>query len=133
MYALAWLGDRYRYRGPVIVFLACLGIIGTPILVQYIILKATVFLLTLFQRWAEAPGVRYFGIFLICCTANGGIPAVMAYQANNIRGQWKRAFASATLVGFGGIGGIAGSTIFRAEDAPVSPDLDFDSRRYTEY
>ncbi|KAM0720861.1 hypothetical protein Q7P37_003146 [Cladosporium fusiforme] len=118
MYALAWLGDRYRYRGPVIVFLACLGIIGTPILVQYIILKATVFLLTLFQRWAEAPGVRYFGIFLICCTANGGIPAVMAYQANNIRGQWKRAFASATLVGFGGIGGIAGSTIFRAEDAP---------------
>lgn len=44
----------------------------------------------------------------------------MAYQANNIRGQWKRAFASATLVGFGGIGGIAGSTIFRAEDSPVS-------------
>lgn len=42
----------------------------------------------------------------------------MAYQANNIRGQWKRAFASATLVGFGGIGGIAGSTVFRNQDAP---------------
>lgn len=42
----------------------------------------------------------------------------MAYQANNIRGQWKRAFASATLVGFGGIGGIAGSTVFRTQDAP---------------
>jgi hypothetical protein len=50
--------------------------------------------------------------------SNGGIPTVMAYQANNIRGQWKRAFASATLVGFGGIGGIAGSTIFRTQDAP---------------
>ena len=42
----------------------------------------------------------------------------MAYQANNIRGQWKRAFASATLVGFGGIGGIAGTTVFRSQDAP---------------
>lgn len=49
---------------------------------------------------------------------NGGLPTVMAYQANNIRGQWKRAFASATLVGFGGIGGIAGSTVFRGQDSP---------------
>lgn len=39
-------------------------------------------------------------------------------QANNIRGQWKRAFCSATLVGFGGIGGIAGSLVFRSQDAP---------------
>jgi len=43
----------------------------------------------------------------------------MAYQANNIRGQWKRAFASATLVGFGSIGGIAGSTVFRTQDSPT--------------
>jgi hypothetical protein len=70
-------------------------------------------------RWTTPPGVRYFGIFLICATANGGIPTVMAYQANNIRGQWKRAFASATLVGFGGLGGIAGSTVFRQQDSPV--------------
>jgi len=42
----------------------------------------------------------------------------MSYQANNIRGQWKRAFCSATLVGFGGIGGIAGSLVFRSQDKP---------------
>lgn len=42
----------------------------------------------------------------------------MAYQANNIRGQWKRAFCSATLIGFGGIGGIAGSLVFRQQDSP---------------
>jgi hypothetical protein len=42
----------------------------------------------------------------------------MTYQANNIRGQWKRAFCSASLVGFGGIGGIAGSLVFRSQDAP---------------
>ena len=33
-------------------------------------------------------------------------------------GQWTRAFCSASLVGAGGIGGIAGSLIFRPEDAP---------------
>jgi hypothetical protein len=49
----------------------------------------------------------------------------MAYQANNIRGQWKRAFASATLVGFGGLGGIAGSTVFRQQDSPVRVILFF--------
>ena len=43
----------------------------------------------------------------------------MTYQANNIRGQWKRAFCSATLVGAGGIGGIVGSTVFRNVDKPT--------------
>jgi hypothetical protein len=40
-------------------------------------------------------------------------------QANNIRGHWKRAFCSATLVGLGGIGGIIGSLVFRSQDAPA--------------
>lgn len=40
-------------------------------------------------------------------------------QANNIRGQWKRAFCSALMVSFGGIGGVAGSLIFRSQDAPA--------------
>lgn len=40
-------------------------------------------------------------------------------KANNIRGQWKRAFCSATLVGFGGIGGVVGSLVFRSQDAPT--------------
>jgi len=58
------------------------------------------------------------GVFLVVAGANSNIPTCLAYQANNIRGQWKRAFCSATLVGFGGIGGIAGSLIFRPQDAP---------------
>jgi hypothetical protein len=40
-------------------------------------------------------------VFLACAGANANVPTVMAYQANNIRGHWKRAFCSATLVGFG--------------------------------
>jgi MFS family permease len=64
------------------------------------------------------PNIRYFGVFLTTAGANSNIPAAMSYQANNIRGQWKRAFCSATLVGMGGVGGIAGSLVFRQQDSP---------------
>lgn len=101
MFICAWIGDKYRVRAPLLLFTAALGLTGLPLL-----------------GYAKNVGARYFGTFLVCSASNGGIPTVMAYQANNIRGQWKRAFASATLVGFGGIGGIAGSTVFRSQDVP---------------
>jgi MFS family permease len=97
MYAMGWLGDRYRIRGPIIVINMVVGLIGLPIL-----------------GWHTDPKVRYFGAFLLVAGANSNVPASLAYQATNIRGQWKRAFASATWVGFGGIGGIAGSLVFRS-------------------
>lgn len=101
MIATAWFGDKYRVRGPLLIFNATLAIIGLAIL-----------------GYVETVGVRYFGIFLVCAGANANIPQVMSYQGNNIRGQWKRAFCSATLVGFGGVGGIAGSLVFRTQDSP---------------
>ncbi|AEO68025.1 0950c51d-1b26-4ba1-92ae-c84f0f5d4fd6 [Thermothielavioides terrestris] len=102
MYATGWLGDRYRVRGPIIVFNMLLCIIGLPIV-----------------GFHSSAAVRYFGVFLVTAGANSNVPAAMSYQANNIRGQWKRAFCSATFVSFGGIGGIAGSLVFRSQDAPA--------------
>lgn len=99
MFVTGWLGDKYRVRGPIILINMLFCIVGLPIL-----------------GWHKDPAVRYFGIFLLTAGANSNIPAVMSFQANNVRGQWKRAFCSATLVGFGGIGGIAGSLIFREQD-----------------
>lgn len=101
MYGFAALGDKYHIRGPIIVFNACLGLIGLPLL-----------------GYSTNNAVRYFGVFLATIACNANIPAVLTYQANNIRGQWKRALCSATLVGFGGLGGIVGSTVFREQDAP---------------
>ncbi|KAG7138693.1 putative transporter like protein [Verticillium longisporum] len=101
MFATAWLGDKYRIRGPIIIINVVLCLIGLPIM-----------------GFHPNSNVRYFGVFLVTAGANSNIPAVMAYQANNIRGQWKRAFCSATLVSFGGVGGIAGSLLFRAQDMP---------------
>lgn len=101
MYISAIISDRHRIRGPVIIFNACLGLIGLPLL-----------------GFVENSGVRYFGVFLATISSNANIPAILTFQANNVRGQWKRAFCSATLVGTAGIGGIVGSTVFREKDAP---------------
>lgn len=100
MFLMGWLGDKYRVRGPIIICNMVVCLIGLPIM-----------------GWHKNPAVRYFGVFLVTAGANSNIPSAMAYQANNIRGQWKRAFCSATLVGLGGIGGIAGSLVFRKQDA----------------
>ena len=100
-YITGYLGDKYKLRGPVICFNMLLCLIGLPIM-----------------GFHKKAAVRYFGVFLTTAGANSNVPAAMSYQANNIRGQWKRAFCSATLVGFGGIGGIAGGLVFRSQDEP---------------
>ncbi|KAI0592959.1 major facilitator superfamily MFS-1 [Biscogniauxia sp. FL1348] len=100
MYGMGWLGDRYHLRGPIIIGNMIVCLIGLPML-----------------GWHSDPKVRYLGSFFIAAGANSNIPSSLAYQANNIRGQWKRAFASAMWVGFGGFGGIAGSLVFRSQDA----------------
>lgn len=96
-----WLGDKYKIRGPIVVANCVICIVGLIVM-----------------TWGGASGVRYFGTFLVTAGVNANIPTAMAYQANNIRGQWTRAFASATLVCGGGLGGISGSLIFRSQDAP---------------
>lgn len=101
MYGAAWFSDKYQTRGPVLVFLCLVSLIGVPIM-----------------GFVENPWGQYVGVFISVAGTNSAIPAVMAYQANNIRGQWRRAFCSATLTGIGGIGGIAGALIFRTEDSP---------------
>ncbi|KAL9020374.1 MAG: hypothetical protein Q9185_002348 [Variospora sp. 1 TL-2023] len=103
MILTGWYGDKYRQRGLCVVFNAMLCIIGLAVM-----------------GWAYSDTrARYFGVFLATAGANANVPSVLTYQANNIRGQWKRAFCSATLVGMGALGGIVGSTVFRSEDLPT--------------
>ncbi|KIV92880.1 hypothetical protein PV10_04144, partial [Exophiala mesophila] len=101
MYAFAWAGDKYHLRSPFILANGALLLIGLPLL-----------------GYLDNVGVRYFGVFLATTACNANVPCVLTWQANNIRGQWKRALCSATLVGAGGIGGIIGSTVFREQDKP---------------
>ncbi|KAI1087127.1 major facilitator superfamily MFS-1 [Rostrohypoxylon terebratum] len=100
MYAMGWLGDRYHIRGPIVIANMVLALIGLPIL-----------------GWHHNDGVRYFGAFLVTAGCNANIPASLTFQANNIRGQWKRAFCSASWVVLSSLGGITGSLVFRSQDA----------------
>jgi len=102
MYVTAYVGDKYRVRGVLVALNAVIAIVGVAIL-----------------GFAHNVAARYFGVFLAALGSNANVPTALTYQANNIRGHWKRAFASASLVGWGGIGGIAGSLIFRSQDEPT--------------
>ncbi|KAJ5281849.1 MFS general substrate transporter [Penicillium angulare] len=95
------IGDKYHIRGPIIIFNALVTITGLPLL-----------------GFTKGIAPRMVGAFLTTMGCNANIPASMAYQANNIRGQWKRAFASAVFVGLGASGGMTGSLVFRTQDAP---------------
>jgi hypothetical protein len=63
---------------------------------------------------------HYFATFLENAGASGNtLPVLPAtYQAKNIRGQWKRAFASTIMVGAGGAEDIVGALVFRCQDQP---------------
>ncbi|KAJ9661449.1 hypothetical protein H2201_006480 [Coniosporium apollinis] len=100
-FSFAWLADHYHLRAPIIAAQATICLIGL--------------MLTAYHK---NNGVRYFGIFLGQAGCQGNIPAILAYQSNNIRLQSKRSVGSALQIGFGAIGGIIASTSFREKDAP---------------
>ncbi|OAP64436.1 hypothetical protein AYL99_00408 [Fonsecaea erecta] len=100
--AFAWVGDKYHMRAPVIVTQAIIVITGLMI-----------------TAYHSSNGVRYFGIFLGVAGCQGNIPAILAYQSNNIRMQSKRSVGSALQIGFGAIGGIIASTAFAQKEAPT--------------
>ncbi|KAJ5473248.1 hypothetical protein N7475_002814 [Penicillium sp. IBT 31633x] len=101
MFVQAIYSDKWRLRGPIVAANALMGLLGLGLL-----------------GFLKDPAPRYFGVFLATAAANANCPALVSWQSNNIRGQWKRAFTSATLIGGGSIGGIIGTTVFRAQDAP---------------
>ena len=97
----SFIGDRFRIRGPVIIFNAVCLIIG--------------FCMLGFPRQVT---VRYIGTFLATGAYVSNWAALSTYQANNITGQWKRATVAAAISACNGLGGIAGSYIVRAPEAP---------------
>ncbi|OCT49794.1 putative transporter [Cladophialophora carrionii] len=97
----AWIGDKYHVRAPIIAAQSVIVIVGLMI-----------------TAYHSSNGVRYFGIFLGIAGCQGNIPAILAYQSNNIRMQSKRSVGSALQIGFGAIGGIVASTAFTQNEAP---------------
>ncbi|KAK0389962.1 hypothetical protein NLU13_3535 [Sarocladium strictum] len=98
---VSWVADRVRMRGPFVVLQGIIGIIG---------LSMTGFL--------KSPTPRYVGTFLGVAAANGFVVTTLAWQANNIVGDARRAISTALMISMSGIGGIYSSMVFRQQDAP---------------
>jgi len=99
--SLAWWADKSRVRAPFIAF-------GTLLVIAGLSMTA----------YSTHNSVRYFGVFLCVAGQLSNVPALLAYQANNIRMDSKRSVGSALQIGFGAIGGVFASTVFRQQDAP---------------
>jgi len=97
----AYLSDKKRMRAP---FLA----------VQALITMLGLFL----TAYCKSHAGRYAGLFLVNAGATGCVPGVLAYSANNVVSQSKRAVSTAVIIAFGGIGGIFATTVFRERDFP---------------
>ncbi|ORY60972.1 major facilitator superfamily domain-containing protein [Pseudomassariella vexata] len=95
------VGDRFQLRGPVIVFNCICLIIGFCML-----------------GFTDQVTVRYIGTYLATGAYVSNWAALSTYQANNIAGQWKRAFTAAAVTAMNGAGGIAGSFIVKSTEAP---------------
>lgn len=95
------VADRLWLRGPVIVFNCACLIIGFCML-----------------GFVEQVSVRYVGTFLATGAYISNWAALSTYWTNNVAGQWKRAVTAAAVTAMNGAGGIAGSYIVRADEAP---------------
>ncbi|KAK3069695.1 hypothetical protein LTR53_011761 [Teratosphaeriaceae sp. CCFEE 6253] len=98
------LGDRYRIRGPIIVFNCLCLTLGFCML-----------------GFVQQVTVRYLGVFLATGAYISNWAAFSAYYQGNIAGQWKRVFTAAAVTAMNGAGGIAGSFIVRRSEAPWYP------------
>jgi len=100
-FAFAWISDKTRKRALLIAIQTLLTIIGL-----------------LITAYGKQHGVRYFGLFLTNGGASACVPAVLAYNANNVVSHTKRSVSTATIIAFGGIGGIFATTAYRQQDFP---------------
>jgi hypothetical protein len=70
----SWLSDKYKLRAPFVAFQAITCITGLML-----------------TAYHPSNSIRYFGVYLGMAGCNGNLPSVLAWQANNIRGQSTRA------------------------------------------
>ncbi|KAF9005279.1 MFS general substrate transporter [Hymenopellis radicata] len=100
-FVLAVFSDRAHMRAPFIALSATVCSVGL-----------------LITAYSGNTGARYFGSFLTIAGCQSNVPAVITYSQNNVLRHSKRSVTSALVIGFGGIGGIIASTVYRQVDFP---------------
>ncbi|KAJ7910257.1 MFS general substrate transporter [Mycena leptocephala] len=96
------LSDKTNMRGPYILGIGVVGIIGYAI--WYTTRSAT---------------AGYVAAFFACSGSFGNIALVLSWAGSNTGGDLKRSVVLAMVIGLGNLGGICSSFVFRPQDAPI--------------
>lgn len=99
--AISYVSDKTKKRGIYIIFNCLIVVIGLLLVSE-----------------VKKPEVRYFGVFLAVAASAVNIPMCIGFASNNIVDNGRRAVGTAVQTGWGAIGGIIASTVFRQADAP---------------
>ncbi|KIW59465.1 hypothetical protein PV05_03912 [Exophiala xenobiotica] len=97
----AILSERLQLRAPIILASSSIAIIG------YILL------LTDYR-----PGVSYLGTIFAAAGIYPSVALHLAWPANNVSGQTKRAISTALQISIGNLGAVLGNQLYRTETAP---------------
>ena len=99
---VAVLSERYRLRAPFIMATSSLAAVG------YIFLLSAP---------KALPGLSYFGTILAAAGIYPSTAIVLAWPANNVSGQTKRATANAMQISIGNLGAVLGTQLYRPKMA----------------
>ncbi|KAI5475873.1 MFS general substrate transporter [Pseudohyphozyma bogoriensis] len=102
------LSDKYKKRSLVIFSAYCGTVVGYAILIST-------------SGKTHLTGVTLFGVFVTAASLYSALPPTMAWIANNIEGQAKRAAVLAIVPTIGQLGGVIGSHIYLSNQAPKYP------------
>ncbi len=108
----AWWSDRIQHRYAFTIGGITLATVG------YIIVLCQGPLKVKPGHYRMPIGVRYMSIFFITSGNYITQPLAVVWLANNMGGHYKRSFGAALQIGIGNIGGIIGSNIYLANQAP---------------
>lgn len=101
---ISWLADRRQRRWPFIVgpyTVALLGFIGLTSIPH-----------------PRLPGLTYAFLFAIPAGVHPGVITLVSWMSNNLSPTWKRAVGMAMTLSLGNLGGVVGSNIYLAREAP---------------
>lgn len=103
----AWWSDHVQQRTPFIVAGFCIAIVGL--------------IAELAIPHPAMEGLSYFFLFLVAAGLYSPFICLVCLIGNNLAPSSKRAVGMAVLIAFGNLGGICGSNIFLASQAPRYP------------
>jgi cyanate permease len=101
----AWASERANKRAPFAIGSSTIAIIG------YIILISN-------KNPKKRPGVSYVGTFFACAGIYPSTALALAWPANNVSGQTKRAVVGAMQISIGNLGAVLGTQLYRPITAP---------------